>query len=268
MFPIFQLRLQHCFFKDKQWNNAVLIADETTQRVIQRYQLQLIQQRNVWSLFSHAMTGRETFLQNLDSVVNEQPLRLWLCQPLANFVTFTELPLNWQGLLLFSSHNVAQETNELPMLQWQTIAHGGAPDNAVGVIELNIKDLLSQPSYQIQLNTRQTYWEYRLIQRHQVRLQHPEIIDENGERVFTKPEKYTTETGETAWRSTSGQTQLPMQQVPNTVLKLVDNQLVDVHADRSVQRTVVNALPTPRTDQIHVIGDHPARALSVMTVYL
>ena len=268
MFPLFQLRLQHGFFKDKQWNNAQLFADDETLSLIKHYQWQLVQQRNVWSLYSHAITGRETFLHNLSHFVDTQPLRFWLCQPLTNFVTFTELPLNWQGLLFFSSSNIVQARDGVPMLQWTTVPHRKAPNNAIGLIQFSINDLLTHSSYQVQLNTRKTYWEYRLVQRDQVRLQQPEIIHANGEQVFTKPEKFITESGEIAWRSTSGQQQLPMQQVPNTIFTLVDNQLVDVHADRSVKRTVLNALPTPRTDQIHIRNHHPTEALSVMTVYL
>jgi hypothetical protein len=44
--------------------------------------------------------------------------------------------------------------------------------------------------------------------------------------------------------------------------------MVDVHEGRSVQRTVLNALPTPRTDQIQPHSEQPTQALSVMYVYL
>lgn len=269
MFPLFQLRLQHGFFNDQQWLNAELLADQATQELIQRYQWQLIQQRNVWSLYSHAMTGRETFLSHLAGFLDGQSLRFWILQPLPNFITFTDLPLDWQGLLSFSTQTaLPSKDNQLPHLPFTTSPFGAAPEHAVGVIDLYINDLLTQPSYQIQLHTRKTYWEYRLIQRHQVRLQQPEILNHHGERVFSKPEKYVTDAGETAWRVSSGQQQLPMQQVPNTMLKLVDNQLVDVHAGRSVQRTVLNALPTPRTDQIQPHTEQPTQALSVVYVYL
>lgn len=268
MFPLFQLRLQHHFFQDQQWLNAQLVADSATQALMQRYQWQLLQQRNVWSLYSHATTGRETFLNNLAVVTDQQPLCFWLVQPLPNFVTFTDLPLDWKGLMAFDSNATEMTDQGLLNLSWKTEAFGKAPANTVGVVRLHISDLLQQPSYQIQLQSRETHWEYHLIQTHQVRLQQPEILDANGQRVFSKPEKYQTDTGETAWRSNSGHQQLPMQQNPKTLLKLVDNQMVDVHEGRSVQRTVLNCLPTPRTDQIQPHTEKPNTALSVMYVYL
>ena len=284
MFPIFNLTLHHSFFAHNRWLNTSLIPDNDTAQLLKRYQLQMIRQDNTWGLCGYAITGRDAFLNNLLNQLQDQPLFFWLSQPLENFVVFTDLPLNWQGLMAFDTDaadvSETEQSNANPgavQLSWQQQAFTPSPQGTVACFRFYLDDLLANDQYQIQLNSRKTRWEFNLIQRSQTRLHDPEIISASASNygtsnsdpgIFSKPEKYMTKDGETAWFSDSGTNLLPLLQEPDVILKLVDHQVTDVHQGKTVTRNIINALPTPRMDQLQKPADGSTEASSKMYVYV
>ncbi|CAM4138609.1 hypothetical protein [Pseudoalteromonas byunsanensis] len=256
MFSLFSLFLEHGYFAGKKWSNAQLQATSTTQFWLNRYQMSLHKDGTTWRLYGYQNTSKTDFLHFLRNSQNIQTLEFWLLQPLSDFVTFTDLPMDWKGLLQFNSANSTpvSEGKGVSLLQVNTLYEATQDvfvDRAIAKIVFNINDLMTTESYQIVLSARETQWVYHLIQRGQTHLYHPQLVDKKNEVSFSTPSSYKTQDGETAWLSNSGEFNLPLQQVPEPRFELVDTQKLDSTGEHYIKRTVISALPAPRSDQLH-----------------
>ncbi|NOU50295.1 hypothetical protein HG263_07035 [Pseudoalteromonas sp. JBTF-M23] len=256
MFTLFSLLLEHGYFADKQWRNAQLQATSTTQFWLNQYQMSLHKDGTTWRLYAHQIAPKTDFLRYLKHSKSIQTLEFWLVQPLSEFVTFTDLPMDWKGCLQFNSANsepksTAKGVNLLPINTLVQAQENGLVEHAIAKVIFNINDLMTNEDYQIALSARATQWVYHLIQRGQTRLHHPQLVDKQNEVSFSTPSVYKTQEGETAWLSDSGEFNLPLQQVPQPRFELVDTQQLDSTGAHNISRTVISALPAPRCDQLH-----------------
>ncbi|WP_105170033.1 hypothetical protein [Pseudoalteromonas sp. T1lg23B] len=255
MFTLFSLLLEHGYFADKKWINAQLQATSTTQFWLNRYQMSLHKDGTTWRLYGYQNTAKADFLRYLSHTQNIQTLEFLLLQPLDDFVTFTDLPMDWKGLLQFNTANSMPVSEGASVLQVDTLdkaTQGVFVDRAIAKIVFNISDLMVTEHYQITLSARATQWVYHLIQRGQTHLYQPQLVDKQNEVSFTTPSFYKTQEGEAAWLSNSGEFNLPLQQVPAPRFELVDTQQLDSTGEHNIQRTVISALPAPRSDQLHL----------------
>jgi hypothetical protein len=292
MFTLFTLVLRHHFFRNAQWLDAKLVPDTQTRQWMKRFQMQLIADGNHWGLYGYAISGRTNFLQSFIRLTDGEPLRFWICQPLANFVMLTDLPVDWQGLLRYGEQfgddqsgddhsfgdgkqeNYSQsglhsqsELHSQSKLTAKTVPFNNAPTGAVAEVWLYPQKLIENDHYVISLQSRSSRWEYRLIQRGQLKLNQPQIIDESGKLTFSKPVPYETDSGESGWQVSSGSHCLSLAQVPNQRFKLIDKQVIDAQAGQTIQRTVLPVLPTPVVEQF-CAQQEEGDLISVMYVYL
>ncbi|KUI96895.1 hypothetical protein [Vibrio sp. MEBiC08052] len=274
MFMLFSLQLQHQYFRQSQWLNARLIPDTPTRGWMSRFQLQLTSNLNCWSMYGFATSGRPAVLDGLTLLADGHPLRFWICQPLDNFVLLTALPTDWQGLLHYDNRQIVAGCQDEAQPASVNLVMGHvpfdhAPDGAVAEVLFYPAALTTYAHYTISLQSRTSRWEYRMIQRGQLKLHQPQVIDESGTFEFPAPTRYETATGELGWRMSSGSQCLPLAQVPSQRFKLIDKQVIDAQTGQSIQRTILPALPTPGTDQFHVEqAQEKGDLVSVMYVYL
>ncbi|AZZ98485.1 hypothetical protein [Pseudoalteromonas sp. R3] len=252
MFSVLTLRLEHDYFADKQWRNAELEATEATQSWLQRYQLTLHHNGACWQLYATQGSSKQALLHYLLQSQGLQTLEFWLLQPQSDFVTFTDLPMDWQGQLAFNSAYCKKSTEGSLELTAKNVSQCAFKAQAIAKITFNLSDLLASDHYRISMRARTTQWVYHLIQRGQTRLHKPQLRDKKNQIMFTTPMHYRNEEGENTWLSDSGEVDLPMQQVPVPRFELVDTQTLDSKSERSISRTVISALPTPRSDQIYL----------------
>ncbi|MDW6002488.1 hypothetical protein [Vibrio mangrovi] len=273
MFMLFSLLLQHHFFCQAQWLGAQLVPDRETRQWMSHFQMQLTSNLNCWSLYGYAIPGRSAFLQGLTQLTEGNPLRFWICQPLENFVMLTDLPVNWKGLLHYDNRQITSGNLQQAEHQQQSelvaahVPFNHAPDGAVAEVLFYPDKLMVQESYAITLQSRSSRWEYRVIQRGQLKLHQPQVVDESGTLNFPEPVRYETEAGESGWRVNSGSQRLPLAQVPEQRFKLIDKQVIDAQAGQTIQRTILPALPAPGTDQF-CMEQEEGDLISVMYVYL
>ncbi|OHU84966.1 MULTISPECIES: hypothetical protein [Pseudoalteromonas] len=271
MFTLFRLTLEHSYFADNQWRNAQLQASPSTQHWLNRYQMSLHQEDSSWCLYGNQNTSKDDFLHYLSHNQEVAALEFWILQPLSEFVTFTDLPMDWKGILLLDSSKTApssdgQEAVLLTNSASQGALQGGFVKQAIAKVVFNISDLMRTEHYRLSLLARSTQWVYHFIQRGQTRLSHPQLIDKLNEVSFSKPHAYTTQDGEVAWLSDSKEFNLPLKQVPEPRFELVDTQHLDKVGEHYIKRTVISALPAPRCDQLFLGTQQDFNEMSSMRV--
>lgn len=264
MNTLLQVSFQHAYFPQGQWLDVQVTPTAETRHWLTRLGLLLTQKENQWLLFDISKRERADILQYLLQQMDTPELHFWLAQPLANFVWFTDLPSGWQGRMDFASDDVQSQDNAM-LMQAHDVPFGDAPTGSFGKMCFRIEDLLEHQDYKVSLKNRSTTWRYNILQTGQRKLQSPAVVDSQGTR-FSDAESFTTEQGELAWWMQSEQV-LPLEKEPNIKLKLIDTQVVDQQTGRSVERTILPCLPTPRTDQGNMAVDG-GELTSVMYVYV
>ncbi|WES87990.1 hypothetical protein [Dickeya fangzhongdai] len=270
MFAIAELILQHHYFPQGDWREASLVPDEYTRRQMRRFGLQLVAFGNTWRFYGGAITGRAAFLQYYATLADAQPFRFWVVQPRPYFVLITDMPLDWQGVLGFSSQRVMSEgaAQDTAQLIAGAPASDDAPDGAVAEICCHPDDLATRQSYAVSLQPRATTWEYRVIPRGQIRLQDPQVVDTSGQVAFSSPAALTAESGESDGWVTRSMSAIAFQQVPAQRLSLMDSQLADTPDGGARQRRILSALPTPAGTQPFTHRADDNLPVSVMYVYV
>lgn len=269
MIPIFSLLLQHEFFRQSKWLQASLVPNLQSQLLIDRFQMKLVKMMNCWCLYAFGQSSRISFLQNFSLTTEGNPLLFWICQPKSDLILLTDLPVNWQGLLLYQNRQKNDRTEtcegqgESITLTAKTIPFQKAPPGAIGQVLFYPEELIVHSSYIISLQSRATQWVYRLFQRGQLILRQPGVVDESGKLNIPVPTPYTAANGESGWQVCTGENCLPLCEVPKTKLKLVDKYVVD--SGQTIQRTILAALPTPTADTLSMAEG--GELISVVNVY-
>ncbi|AJC68403.1 hypothetical protein [Dickeya zeae] len=270
MFVIVELTLQHHYFPQGEWREATLLPDEYTRRQMQRFGLQLVAFGNIWRFYGCAVTGRTAFLQYCSTLADEQPFRFWVVQPRPYFVVITDIPLDWQGVLGFSSHRVTTGSDAQAVAQLIASAptSDNAPTGAVAEVCCHLDDLVTRQAYAIVLQPRSTTWEYRVIPRGQMRLQEPQVVDASGQVAFSSTATLTAESGAFGGWVTRSLSAIAFQQLPMQRLSLMDSPIMDTPDGSARQRRILSALPTPMDTQPFVHRADDNQPVSVMYVYV
>ncbi|WP_263065608.1 hypothetical protein [Dickeya dadantii] len=270
MFVIAELTLQHHYFPQGEWREATLLPDEYTRRQMRRFGLQLVAFGNIWRFYGGAATGRAAFLQYCATLADVRPFRFWVVQPRPYFVVITDMPLDWQGVLGFSSQRVTagNDVQAADQLIAGAPASDDAPAGTVAEICCYLNDLATRQAYAIGLQPRATTWEYRVIPRGQIRLQEPQVVDASGQIAFSSPAALTAASGESGGWVTRSLSAIAFQQVPAQRLSLMDSQSADTPDGSARQRRILSALPTPTGTQPFAQRADDNLPVSVMYVYV
>lgn len=273
---LFNIQLLHSYFSDGVFKSCKVIADSDTKKLIDRYRILTRMNEGIFYLYAPFQYVPVDFVQYLDDQLGGEPLRFLLTANEEQFVSITELPLDWLGQVSLNSKSVIQEKAKghaafqlKPELSDRKIIQ----PNVIGVISIYLDDLLAMECkdirYVIEFNARSLHWVYYLINRSQTKLNNP-IICSKDRYLFDGPESVVFSNGEKGLSFHSGETPFPLEQVPSKLFDLVDRLPALDHTEFSqVERCLIQGLPTPNEGQFSVKQKDTGKYIfSEMYIYL
>lgn len=267
---LFQLKISHGYFASGVLEGWTLAPDPATRAVLQRYGLVPGMRDGVFSLTTF-QPDPVAQLRFLDDQLDGAPLVFWLGCDQEQFLTVTDLPLDWAGQLDLSSKSCTHEAGEwrlAPVPGPRTVQR----DGVAGVLSVYLDDLLAMGGQDVVFSAgfaaRQVHWVYYLVNRGQTRLENP-AIGKNG-FVFAGPQPAILPGGEKAMCFDSGDTAFPLQQKPTVMFDLLAKPAgMSADNDDNAEYCVIKGLPVPGGNQLEVRkGGNAPYVFCAMHVYL
>lgn len=273
---LFQIQVLHNYFADGLYQHCKVIADGGTKKVMDRYKLLTRMSDGIFSLYVTCHDNVMAFVKYLDDQLQGEPLRFLLTANEEQFVSITDLPLDWCGQVGFNSKLLVLENTVSGTkfhLKAELSNRTVSQQNVIGVISIYPDDLLvldcKNIRYAIEFKTRAMHWVYYLINRSQTKLNNPMIC--NKERYFFEgPESVILSNGEKGLSFNSGERLFPLEQVPSKLFDLVDLLPASMHTEfQPVEHCLIQGLPTPNAGQFSVRQKDTNRYVcSEMYIYL
>lgn len=267
---LFQLKISHGYFASGMLEGWTLAPDPSTRTIIDRYGLAPSMRDGLFSLTTF-VSDPAAQLQFLSDQLEGAPLSFWLGCDQEQFLTVTDLPLDWAGQLVLSTKSCVRDGDAwrlTPALGPHTVLR----DGVAGVLSVYLDDLLAMGGQDVVFTAdfaaRPVHWVYYLVNRGQTRLENP-VIGKNG-FVFAGPQPAVLPGGEKAICFDSGDTAFPLQQKPTIMFDLLARPGgISMDEGGDAEYCVVKGLPVPGGKQLEVrnSGDTPY-IFCAMHVYL
>ena len=270
---LFQIEFRHDYYSDGRFQDITVTADKDTQTLIDRYQLITRLENSVFSCYATNNSPPGDFLRYLSELYHNKPFIFHLNSSMRDFNIITDLPLDWSGQIILNNDNVVKDEKDNIELKQVLSTRMVHDDNRISVIRLFPGEIFSgndgNNKYLVKFVSRKTRWQYFVINRSQIKLNQPEITNENNV-VFFRRDNALTPTGENALRFDSGDFVFPIRQAPVEQFDLVDS--IETSSGENAQRienVLIKGLPTPKNNQINVAAvKGEQRVYSDVYVYL
>jgi hypothetical protein len=191
------------------------------------------------------------------------------------FNTFTELPVDWLGQLIYDS-SAGLGITGTGMVQLKENRTQNPEEYCTGKLTIHFDDILKwqqeagKAAFAIHLNARATQWQYFVINKSRVQLSNP-LINGNDEIGFEGPRQVTIESGEEALLFSSGKNLIALSEIPKYRFVLV-NQDTPVNEEirkKTPARIICKGLPNPALKQSGIVNINGSKHLSSpMYVYV
>ncbi len=251
---IFTVGVFHSFFAHNECNCLQFVPTPETQSVLRRYGFKINPSVNGFGLYTNSTDNLENYLTYISSASGLNKFEFNIESVDADFQIYTNLPVNWQGQLLFTSNN-SQNTATSGSIQLQMNLEPGNDPSKIGTLNILFSDITSQTNkgnlnYEINFTARSTQWQYNIINQSNVELDQPSIKGKS-EEVFDGPVSTNLANGQNALLFSS-QNLLPLSQVALYEFNLVNeqsksttnSQLKKISGSATVFKGLPNASPS------------------------
>lgn len=238
---VFSISIYHTYFNN-QINTLILNPNEETKRLIHSYGLKLMKSENSFQFYDQSDNGFNQLLEHIKQANNIDAFKFDIISSDSNFYNYTELPIGFNGIVLFSSSN--SETlneNDTIVLQPQFIENFNP--QKIGEVHLKFSDLISENpiSYEIKFKARSTYWQYYIFNRSEIKTENLHI-DSHSNIEFSIPKKALLNDNEA--QVLTSKTLIPLHKTQTQKFDLINNE--------NEQKLLFTGLPTPNPNQIKI----------------
>ena len=266
--PVFKLSVSHSYFERNICKCLRFIPGAATQTFIKRFGLAKNDFVNGFSFYYNSTTALPDFLNYLGTVTGCNYFDFDIETTESSFDFFTQLPSNWLGSITYDSQDSANTISN-SIVQLNPVLSSGINTKNIGTLTVHFSDIIGQPpgerlQFSINYTARATQWQYFVINRSALDLNAPAIAGKIPVS-FDGPQNVTIENGQQALLFTSGDTLLPLSEVPRYKFDLVTSS----GFNRSTTKTIFKGLPNPSPSRIGSIvtrGDN--QAISPMYIYI
>lgn len=273
---LFSLQVKHTYFVNGVCNCLEFTPAADTDSILKRFGFITKQQPAGFALYASSGSSITSLLGYIQQVTGQDAFVFNIATANPLFALFTELPVNDLGCLLYnsSSPNNTAIADGLQLAATQTAA---TCTTGFGCITICFADILKAfdekkvVSFTILYYARSTQWQYYIINKSAVRMDNPSITGKDS-IAFTGPDKVMLENGEPALLFSSGNTLLPLSNVPKYVFGLANAPIIINGGGvkkTGVAQTVFKGLPNPDPSRVGtVIIDGGSKVSSPMYVYI
>ncbi|WP_428232583.1 hypothetical protein [Flavobacterium sp.] len=192
-----------------------------------------------------------------------------------NFYFFTALPINWFGLITYTSHNNNNNNNNNGTITLLETLETKQSNSFTGNLKIYFEDLkkfLNNSSpvlFEIIFKARETQWYYYVINKNDVLLNNA-AITEKGIVQFDGPTKVTLQTGEQALLFTSNNKHISLSEKPKFKFDLINTSgRKELSPDNINAKIIIKSLPVPDVSRMTIIqNSQGGQVVSPMYIYL
>lgn len=269
----FKLEVFHSYFEDNICRCLQFSPGPATKNIQKRFDCKMRHFINGFEFYINSQQSLTDILNYITKTIDNSFFDFRITSTDANFIPFTELPVNWTGQLLYDTQvNANTYTNGvLQLAETLSVTTGDAP----GKLIVQFNDIIKYSnakfaSFNISLQARSTQWQYYFINKSALSLENPAISKTSIS--FTGPETVLLETGEKAIFFSSGNNLLSLSEVPKYRFDLINyTSAIKTENDKKApaSKTIFKGLPNPspmRMGITEVNGNY--HVSSPMYVYL
>lgn len=272
---LFRLEVFHTYFAGQLCNCLQFIPDAETKQLQKRFGILIRKNINGFTLYADTQQPVAGYLQYISQATGKTCFDFRIESGNDTFSTFTELPVDWLGQLIYnSSDDLGTTDNDVVRLNEKLTENGTGP--GVGKLTIHFKDILKwqqEPGnavFAIHLNARATQWQYFVINKSNVQLSNPQIngSDEIG---FEEPLQVAIESGEEALLFSSGKNLIALSELPKYRFALInqDTPVNEGIPKKTQARIIRKGLPNPSLKQSGIVNINGIKHLSSpMYVYV
>ncbi|TCN59972.1 hypothetical protein D0809_08585 [Flavobacterium circumlabens] len=269
----FDVMVYHTFFDTGKCNSLHFIPDPVTETVFRKFGVRMNRISNGFELFLKSNSSLTDTLHYISKTTSLDYFEFNIESDNPFFALFTAMPINFAGQLTYTSQDPKnQDSNGVVVLN-ETLQQEQS-NSFLGSLRISFEDLTktadTSPShFEIKFTARATQWQYYVINKNAVPLNHP-VINEKGKMQFDGPQQVVVPTGEKALLFTSGETDLPLSEKPKYKFDLI-SQKEPTESDQknSGGKVLLKGLPVPDVSRIGIIGSTGTiQVTSPMYIYL
>src|SRR3569833_1345428 len=219
----FNVDVSHSYFEHNVCSCLQYSYGPVTRALAARFDMRIRKRVSGFGFYINTRGSLSSFLQYACAATGQTYFDFDMSATNPAFNFFTESPAGWLGTLVYDSNSVLSiRSGDIIRLIPGQVTGAGASN--VGILRVHFDDLINNGCMQfdISYDARATLWQYFVINSSAVSLQNPSISGKAG-ISFTGPENVTMETGQQAMLFTSGESLLPMAQVPKHRFNLINN---------------------------------------------
>lgn len=270
---IFSTAVYHSFFASGKCNCLYFVPNTSTEKALQKFGFKIKSVDNGFDLFSATTTSLSNVLNSITQSTQDNYFEFEIRCNNPNFILFTALPINWHGMINFSSKDPKNIINNKTVTLNQTLEENLT--SSFGYLKIYFNDLIknlnaaSPVFFEIYFTARATQWQYYLINKNAIELDNLAITGK-GNIQFGDPEKVTIQTGELALLFTSNKNHIPLSENPKHKFDLVNKNVSNTsNLQRINDKVIIKNLPLPDGSRIEIIeNDGQKLYTSPMYIYL
>ena len=270
---VFNLRVDHDYFSDGIAQGLIITPTVTTSTILDKYNFRLNLFSNGFDFYSKDRENLAAFFTYVKAATATDSFEFNMSTSDANFYVFTDLPIEWQGIINYSSQYPENKKTDQQIELVGDLSQNMAI-NQVAHIALYFDDIIKAleqntvVEYQIKFTARSTQWHYYLINSSQLDLTNV-AIKSTPHIGFEAPQKVTLQNQQDALLFSSGAQQIKLSKVPEYKLDLIENTTSEPVQSLTTYKTLFYGLPNASPDNFTVEQlDGDSIVISPMYVYI
>ncbi|WP_422360458.1 hypothetical protein [Reichenbachiella sp.] len=252
---LFSLTIEHTYFHDNMCAWLQLLPHESTQNAMQRFGLKLSENQNVYTLYGRFESAADS-LAYIQKVSDQDSLDFNVVSSRTNLSIITDLPLDWNKTIAYdTSHTENTSDDEIREI---TARYENSLDGlSFACLSVRFEDLINlhqaskEVNFCIRFKARQARWNYFIVNRNGIRLDHPKITGKENV-LFKGPIGVRLDNGQNALKFTTGEKMLPLSDVAQYKFKLINENSRATGIKGTSGKVVFDGLPTPNPNKLEI----------------
>lgn len=254
---IFDIQFSHTYFKNNICDCLTYSPGKKTEQMIKQYQMKIDTNNNGFKCYANTKFSLTEFINYIKQTTDITYFDFEISTSNSKFYFFTDFPINWTGQVLYNSHSISDISEEDGMELKGTLSKN---ENTTSLANLKIyfDDLLkfketgSGIQYKVNFQSRSTQWQYYIINKSAISFKEP-VISGKSEIQFEAPKNVTIQNGQEALLFSSGDTLIPLSQIPKYKFDLINSKSLSNNSIKpTTYKPIFSGLPNPDPARIGI----------------
>lgn len=273
---LFSVNVSHSYFEKNICRCISFVPDNTTWKIVKRFDFRIRNTVSGFELYTSSINLIDEVLNYIKKAASVICFSFRLVINDSIFYSVTEMPINWIGQLIYDSQSDSN-FHTADGIQLSEKFSKKVTTSYLGSINIYFNDIMKfgcdgrYTQFNISYLARSTQWQYYIINKNAVQ---PDNLTITGDTniIFSGPENTIIGSGQQALLFTSGNTLIPLSEVPKYRFDLINKPLAGtgtVTGRQSISKMVYPGLPNPDPRRVGITQiNSETRVSSPIYVYV